>query len=109
MWLWILLATGAGGLIGLLSGFGLMYWTAVIDYPIMVGGKPLFSFPLYIPIMFECTVLGAALTAVVSMLLLNGLPQPYHPVFNVPRFLLASREKFFLVIESTAALAVSME
>ena len=90
----------AGGLIGGLSGYMLMFITATIDYPIIVGGKPMHSWPAYIPITFECTVLGAALTAVVGMLLLNGLPQPYHPVFNVERFKLASREKFFLVVEA---------
>lgn len=89
-----------GGVIGLLSGLGLQYFVHVIEYPINVGGRPLFSLPSFIPPMFELTILFAAFTAVFGMLFLNGLPQPYHPVFNVPRFALATREKFFLLIES---------
>jgi hypothetical protein len=89
-----------GGVIGLLSGLGLQYFVHVIDYPINVGGRPYFSLPSFVPAMFELTILFAAFTAVFGMLFLNGLPQPYHPVFNVPRFALATREKFFLLIES---------
>ena len=92
-----------GGITGGLLGFGLLYWTHVIEYPIMVAGRPHFSLPAFIPPIFELTILLAAFTAVFGMLILNGLPQPYHPVFNVPRFNLASREKFFLLIESKDA------
>ncbi len=91
----------AGGIAGLVSAFGLQYYVHVIDYPIIVGGRPFLSIPSFIPATFEMTILFAAFVAVFGMILLNGLPQPYHPVFNVPRFALASREKFFLLIETT--------
>ncbi|HXG86651.1 MAG TPA: DUF3341 domain-containing protein, partial [Pyrinomonadaceae bacterium] len=90
-----------GGVAGLCAGLGLQYFVHVIDYPIIVGGRPFFSLPSFIPATFEMTILLAAFTAVLGMILLNGLPQPYHPVFNVPRFALATREKFFLLIETT--------
>ncbi|MBK6749910.1 MAG: DUF3341 domain-containing protein [Pyrinomonadaceae bacterium] len=90
----------AGGLTGLLSGLGLVYFVHVFDYPIIVGGRPHFSLPAFIPPMYELTILFSAAVAVFGMLFLNGLPAPYHPVFNVPRFALATREKFFLIIEA---------
>jgi hypothetical protein len=87
-----------GGIIGGLGGFALQYWTTVVDYPLNVGGRPLFSWPSYVPVIFEMTVLIAALSAVLGMLAINGLPEPHHPLFGVPQFDRATQDRFFLSI-----------
>jgi hypothetical protein len=87
-----------GGILGAILGFGLQYWASVIAYPINIGGRPLNSWPAFIPVTFEMTILVATFFTVLGMFALNGLPQPYHPVFNVKRFALASRDRYFLCI-----------
>ena len=89
-----------GGILGGLSGFLLQYYVTVVEFPINVGGRPLLSWPAYIIITFELTILFAAISCVLGLLALCGLPMPYHPTFNVPRFALASRNRFFLCIEA---------
>lgn len=88
------------GVIGAIAGFGLQYYVHIIDYPINIGGRPHLSSLMFIPVTFETTILFAALGTVIGLIALNRLPQPYHPVFNVPEFERASQDRFFLCIES---------
>lgn len=89
------------GITGALAGFGLCYWVSVIAYPLNIGGRPFNSWPSFVPVTFEVTILFAAFTAVIGMIVLNGLPMPYHPVFNVPRFAAqGSQDGLFLAIEA---------
>ena len=91
----------AAGIAGMATGFALQYWASVIEFPMNVGGRPEASWTTFIVPSYELTILFAALTAAIGMVVLSGLPQPYHPVFNVDRFSMASSDKFFLVIESS--------
>ena len=95
---WLVLA---GGIMGTLGGLSLQYWASVIEYPMNIGGRPYASWVSFIIPAYETTILLASLTAVIGMIALNGLPLPYHPVFNVPEFASASGERFFLTIETS--------
>ncbi len=95
---WMVLAAAIAGAVG---GFMMQYFAAVIDYPVKIGGKPLNSWPMFMPVTFECAILAAGITAVFGMILRNGLPLLYHPLFNVPSFDRASQSSFFLTIEAT--------
>jgi Protein of unknown function (DUF3341) len=87
-----------GGILGCVSGYLMQWWIATVSYPVNIGGRPYHSWPAFIVVTFELTILFAVIFAVFGMLALNGLPMPYHPVFNVPRFAFATKDRFFLII-----------
>jgi hypothetical protein len=89
-----------GSILGGASGYGLQYWINCISYPLNIGGKPYQSWPAFIVPTFELTILFAGLCGVFGMFALNGLPMPHHPLFNVDRFSLVTRDKFFLCVEA---------
>jgi hypothetical protein len=95
---WVPFVVLLGGIVGGCTGYGLQYWVSAITYPLNIGGRPLNSWPSFVIITFELTVLFAGLSAMIGMLILNDLPRPYHPVFNVPQFERASQDRFFLCV-----------
>jgi hypothetical protein len=97
---WVAPLTLLGGILGGAGGYFLQWYSAVVDYPLNIGGRPLHSWPAFIPATFELTILGAALAAVIAMLVQNGLPRLYHPLFEIDEFELASRNRFFLCLPS---------
>ena len=96
---WIIILMLLGGFIGAFNGLLLQYWGSVASYPLNIGGRPIISWPQMVVITFELTILTTALTGVFGMFLLNGLPELYHPMFNVPNFERASQDRFFLCVE----------
>ena len=97
-WNWVPFIVGAAAIMGGIGGFLLQYWVSVIAYPVNIAGRPLNTWPAFMVVTFEMTILSAGGPRFLGMILLNKLPQPYHPVFNVPRFEMASSDKFFLCI-----------
>lgn len=95
---WMSATVLVGGIVGCLVGFALQYWVSAVAYPLNIGGRPLNSWPSFVPVTFEMTILFASLAAVLGMLALNGLPRPHHPLFGVPRFAHVTRDGFFLCI-----------
>jgi hypothetical protein len=97
----VALVTLIGAITGGVTGYLMQYWMNAVSYPVLIGGKPYHSWPAFIVITFEMTILFGGISAVLGMLALNGLPMPYHPVFNVPRFAMATKDRFFLIVFST--------